>query len=53
VVFFLRLLSARFPARQTPRRHRQDAWAEVLEEIDALPETTDHGTDAARRPRQP
>jgi hypothetical protein len=34
-------LLALFPARRSPHRHKQDEWAEVLEEIKELPETTD------------
>ena len=37
-----RLCTALFHARRPPRLQRQqDEWAEVLEQIEALPETTD------------
>jgi hypothetical protein len=41
-----RLLKALFPARRSPRIHRQDEWAKMLEEIEELPETTDPHPDA-------
>jgi hypothetical protein len=36
-----RLCTALFPARRSPHVQRQDAWADVLKEIEALPEKTD------------
>lgn len=50
-----RLFSALCSARRSRRKFRRDEWTEVLEEIKALPETTDPHLDAydAHRPRHP
>ncbi len=41
-----RLLAALFPAKRPAPTRGQDDWAEVLDEIEQLPETTDpHARD--------
>ncbi len=50
-----RLCASRFPARRPTRASPHDDWTEVLESIQALPETSDPPlrTDDRRRPRHP
>ena len=50
-----RLCASRFPARGPTRASPHDDWTEVLESIQALPETRDPPlrADDRRRPRHP
>ena len=50
-----RLCASRSPARRLPRASPHDDWTEVLESIQALPETHEpsHRADDRRRRRHP